>query len=123
MSYREEFREELRLENSVVWLEDASDFDYIREIPWVVVDPYQIPPLLHPGYRMIAFTRLVPGLKEVEGKNYMRRYFELRPVDRDSDPNGTYSRESRCCPSEAVEPKTVSPGVPGRRTSRCKRGY
>ncbi|MGD1938367.1 MAG: DUF6009 family protein [Cyanophyceae cyanobacterium] len=110
----------LELEDNVVWLEEPGNLDYVREISWDVVDPYQIPPLLAEGYRMIAFTRLVPGLKKEEWKNYHRRYFELRPTDRDSDPNGAYAPGR--CPAEAVDPSTIIPGISGRKTSQCKRG-
>lgn len=110
--------EDLRLEDEVVWLESPEDLDYIRERFWLVADPYEEPPQLTGGDRMIAYSVLVPGLKYDE-KCYLRRYFDLKPTDRDSDPNDAFPRGYGCCPSEAVDPDTVVPGHPGRKTSRC----
>ncbi len=54
---------------------------------------------------------------EAPGYRHMRRIFWLKPCDRDSDPTGPYAVNT---PQEAVDPRTVKPGIIGYRTERAK---
>jgi hypothetical protein len=101
-------------EEKIVWLEDISRLDYVRQ---VLVDcPNQ---QRRPGKRFfpgrpVGYSVLKP---DACGRWHMfrRRLFWLKDYDRDSgDPCYRVG-----APTEAVDPQTVAPGVPGRITDRA----
>ncbi|MFF3620344.1 DUF6009 family protein [Streptomyces sp. NPDC002467] len=47
---------------------------------------------------------------------FVRRVFRVKDYDRSEQPDGTYKRSA---PSEAVDPRTVAPGVWGELTERA----
>lgn len=104
-------RKSLENETEIVWLEDIENLDYVREALVQTVKSRgpvrKIAAGRNVGY---ANVRRVPG-----ARFYERRLFYLKPYDRDSgDPVYQIG-----CPSEAIDPRTVQVGVPGRKTPRA----
>ena len=99
-------------ETRIVWDEDVSSLDYVREGIYAVAGYRRRGPVRTPGRRV--------GYAEVSrnegGPVIHRRIFWLAEHDRDSEPDGCYASGA---PSEAVDPRTVRPGVPGRLTERA----
>jgi hypothetical protein len=102
----------LRNESRIVWLEDPSRFDYVRESLYMVTNRRTGRPGFPPRDvgRLIGYAELQrepgPGVKV-----YMRRVFWLKPYDRgEAEDDGTYATTA---PAEAVDPRTVVPGIAG----------
>jgi len=103
---------ELRHEAGIVWLENIGDLDYVREsLTWVRTRERR--PLWPPG-RLVGYAVLDSRAPSHE-REFLRRVFWLKVYDRDSG-NPVYSTGA---PVEAVDPRTVRPGVPGRLTTRA----
>ncbi|WP_331738529.1 DUF6009 family protein [Embleya sp. NBC_00896] len=106
-------------EADIVWLEDPTDLDYVRQ----VLD--RLPrrtgtPAFHRDGRMIGYATLGPKAKASRASGtYRRRVFWLAPHDRDRAPTGAYVSGA---PSEAVDPRTLEPKVPGHKTQRSEGG-
>src|SRR2546427_12778800 len=99
-------------ETRIVWLEDITPLDYVRESTYVSMRCHGRPGIY--GRSNPRLGRLV-GYADLVRKNRhrepcCRRFFWLAPHDRDSDPDGVYRT---CAPSEAVDPRTIAPGKPG----------
>ena len=109
--------DEIVHETAVVWLEDISDLDYVRQS----LD--RLPtrrgrPAYHRDGRMVGYAQLDPGAKPSRSSGtFRRRVFWLLPHDRDTDPEGLYESGA---PAEAVDPRTVVPGTKGCRTDRSE---
>ncbi|CAM5549380.1 hypothetical protein SALBM135S_09781 [Streptomyces alboniger] len=110
---------QLSHETDVVWLEDISGLDYVRQ----ALD--RLPkrggvPAYHRGGRMVGYAVLGPGAPSSRASGtFLRRVFWLLPHDRDSRPDGLY----RCgAPSEAVDPRTVAARRKGYKTQRSEGG-
>ncbi|MEV0693860.1 DUF6009 family protein [Streptomyces sp. NPDC050388] len=109
--------DEIRDENELVWLEDIEDLDYVRQS----LD--RLPtrcgkPAYHRDGRMIGYAQL--GLRAKASRSsgtFRRRVFWLLPHDRDTDPGGLYATGA---PAEAIDPRTLAPGVKGHMTERSK---
>ncbi|MDH6707394.1 hypothetical protein P3T27_004131 [Kitasatospora sp. MAA19] len=68
---------------------------------------------------MVGYAILGPDARSSRASGtFRRRVFWLLPHDRDQDPEGLYSTG---VPSEAVDPRTVAPGVKGYKTE-CSEG-
>ncbi|MFD7085985.1 DUF6009 family protein [Streptomyces sp. NPDC059918] len=102
-------------EASVVWLEDIDRLDYVRQSLDRLHNRQGRPPYHRDG-RMVGYAVLGPGARPSRASGtFLRRVFWLLPHDRDQQPDGSYACSS---PSEAVDPRTLAPGVPGRKTQR-----
>ncbi|GGQ39461.1 hypothetical protein GCM10010266_73280 [Streptomyces griseomycini] len=111
--------DEIRDETELVWLEDVEELDYVRQS----LD--RLPtrrgrPAYHRDGRMIGYARLGPRARPSRSSGtFRRRVFWLLPHDRDTDPDGLYASGA---PAEAVDPRTLAPGVKGHKTERSKGG-
>jgi hypothetical protein len=111
----------LRDEADIIWLEPIDRLDYVRE---VIYDGYpsrwRKPRWSCHDGRLVGFATLVKhpqysGGPRCHRAHYSRRVFWVASHDRDSQPDGVYSRTTPC---EAVDPRTVAPQVAGRMTER-----
>ncbi|WP_093748889.1 DUF6009 family protein [Streptomyces sp. PAN_FS17] len=112
-----ENRQALEHEDGIVWTEDIERFDYVRQSVELSVSTRRRPvPWSGSGRRIgYAVLRLDAPSGDVPGK-FIRRVFWVKDYDRSEQPNGTYERSA---PSEAVDPRTVAPGVWGEITERA----
>lgn len=101
-------------EISIIWTEDISNIDYVREIE-VDAGTRQRPVRWTGEGRRVGYAVLS---KDAPGRFSMfrRRLFCLKDYDRDRDPEGTYKHGAPC---EAVDPRTVAPNKPGELTERA----
>lgn len=111
--------EQLSSETELVWLEAIEPLDYVRQ----TLD--RLPtrrgkPAYHRAGRMVGYAILDPKARSsrVSG-TFVRRVFWLLPHDRDGQPTGLYASGA---PSEAVDPRTVAPGIKGYKTQRSEGG-
>lgn len=102
-------------EARIVWLEDISALDYVRETH--LACPFRSHPPARGNFsgRIVGYAELSPNVRAVNGF-FNRRIFWLKEYDRDTDPHGVYEN---ACPCEAVDPRTVQPNRAAERTERC----
>ncbi|MFC8015835.1 DUF6009 family protein [Streptomyces cinereoruber] len=110
---------DLKHEAGLVWLEDISRLDYVRQsldrLPTRAGKP-----AYHRDGRMIGYATLGPGAKASRASGtFRRRVFWLLPHDRDTDPEGLYASSA---PAEAIDPGTLQPRAKGRKTERSEGG-
>ncbi|MGW7823514.1 DUF6009 family protein [Streptomyces puniciscabiei] len=106
-------------EAKVVWLEPVDGLDYVRQALDKTRRRGTKPPYARDG-RMVGYAVLDDAAEaDPDSGLYRRRVFFLLPHDRDSLPEGLY-REG--APGEAVDPRTIEPRKPGRKTPRSQRG-
>ncbi|MFI1869993.1 MULTISPECIES: DUF6009 family protein [Streptomyces] len=111
--------DEISAEAGLVWLEDVSVLDYVRQS----LD--RLPtrkgrPAYHRDGRMVGYAVLGPQAKSSRSSGtFRRRVFWLLPHDRDSDPEGLYATGA---PAEAVDPRTLTAGTKGYKTERSEGG-
>ncbi|GGO98709.1 hypothetical protein GCM10012280_63480 [Wenjunlia tyrosinilytica] len=111
--------DELLHEDQLVWLEDPTDLDYVRQ-SLDRLPTRRGKPAYHRDGRMIGYARLAPQAKPSRSSGtFRRRVFWLLPHDRDSDPQGLYATGA---PAEAVDPRTLAAGSKGRKTERSEGG-
>ncbi|MEU3838455.1 DUF6009 family protein [Streptomyces sp. NPDC028635] len=109
--------DEIVHEVDLVWLEDISELDYVRQS----LD--RLPtrrgrPAYHRDGRMVGYALLGPQAKPSRSSGtFRRRVFWLLPHDRDTAPDGLYATGA---PAEAVDPRTLAPGSKGRKTDRSE---
>ncbi|WP_415954470.1 DUF6009 family protein [Streptomyces sp. KLOTTS4A1] len=109
--------DEISHEIALVWLESVEELDYVRQS----LD--RLPtrrgrPAYHRDGRMIGYAQLGPRAKPSHSSGtFRRRVFWLLPHDRDTHPDGLYATGA---PAEAVDPRTLAPGIKGRKTERSK---
>jgi len=107
----------LDLESEIVWEEDPESFDYVREFELTTCGRKRISKWTMEG-RRVGYAVLRPDAphdSHFPGR-FTRRVFFLKAYDRDSGPNGVYSTGA---PAEAVDPRTISPGVAAWLTPRA----
>ncbi|AJF70366.1 DUF6009 family protein [Streptomyces vietnamensis] len=110
---------DLKHETALVWLEDITHLDYVRQS----LD--RLPtrsgkPAYHRDGRMVGYATLSADAKASRASGtFRRRVFWLLPHDRDSEPVGLYASSA---PAEAVDPDTLEPRVKGRKTERSEGG-
>ncbi|MFD5110449.1 DUF6009 family protein [Streptomyces cinereoruber] len=110
---------DLKHETELVWLEDITRLDYVRQS----LD--RLPtrsgkPAYHRDGRMIGYAILGPGAKASRASGtFRRRVFWLLPHDRDTEPEGLYASSA---PAEAIDPETLRPTAKGRKTERSEGG-
>ncbi|MCX4970588.1 MULTISPECIES: DUF6009 family protein [unclassified Streptomyces] len=111
--------DEIRDESELVWLEDVSVLDYVRQS----LD--RLPtrrgrPAYHRDGRMVGYAVLGPQAKASRSSGtFRRRVFWLLPHDRDTDPEGLYATGA---PAEAVDPGTLTVCTKGYKTERSEGG-
>ncbi|MCX4681774.1 DUF6009 family protein [Streptomyces sp. NBC_01433] len=111
--------EEISDEAELVWLEDVSVLDYVRQS----LD--RLPtrrgrPAYHRDGRMVGYALLSPQAKASRSSGtFRRRVFWLLPHDRDTDPEGLYATGA---PAEAVDPGTLTARTKGYKTERSEGG-
>ncbi|WP_327309951.1 DUF6009 family protein (plasmid) [Streptomyces sp. NBC_01298] len=111
--------DEILHEADLVWLEDISRLDYVRQS----LD--RLPtrrgrPAYHRDGRIVGYAVLGPGAKPSRNSGtFRRRVFWLLPHDRDTAPEGLYATGA---PAEAVDARTLAPGVKGCKTERSEGG-
>ncbi|MEV6841632.1 DUF6009 family protein [Streptomyces sp. NPDC051133] len=111
--------DEISHETELVWLEDLTDLDYVRQS----LD--RLPtrrgrPAYHRDGRMVGYALLGPAAKPSRSSGtFRRRVFWLLPHDRDSQPDGLYAKGA---PAEAVDPCTLAARVKGYKTERSEGG-
>lgn len=111
--------EDLMHEDRLVWLEDISALDYVRQSLDRVARRRGRPPYHRPG-RLVGYAELSNEAKASRASgSFVRRVFWLAPHDRDQQPDGTYAAAA---PSEAVDPRTVAPKETGDKTERSQGG-
>ncbi|MFJ6939930.1 DUF6009 family protein [Streptomyces sp. NPDC101132] len=111
--------DEIRHEIDLVWLEDISRLDYVRQ-SLDRLPTRRGKPAYHRDGRMVGYALLGPGAKPSRSSGtFRRRVFWLLPHDRDTDPEGLYATGA---PAEAVDAGTLAPGSKGRKTERSEGG-
>lgn len=105
-------------EDGIVWTEDVDGFDYVRQsVEWFAVSRRR--PIAWRGAgRRVGYSVLrddAPSGEDAPGR-FVRRIFWVKGCDRCDQPSGTYRTSA---PSEAVDPRTVAPGVWGALTERA----
>ncbi|MER0446610.1 DUF6009 family protein [Streptomyces sp. Edi4] len=111
--------EDIKHEDEIVWTEDVSSFDYVRE---TLVDGVgtRRRPVSWRGQvgRRVGYAVLkaeAPSDRDAPGM-FARRVFWVKEHDRSEQPSGPYSSGA---PTEAVDPRTVAPGICGELTERA----
>ncbi|MEU1128391.1 DUF6009 family protein [Streptomyces sp. NPDC005900] len=111
--------DEIRHESELVWLEDITDLDYVRQSLDRLPTRRSKPAYHRPG-RMVGYAILAPQAKASRSSGtFRRRVFWLLPHDRDTDPEGLYETGA---PAEAVDPRTLKAGTKGYKTERSEGG-
>lgn len=108
----------LNHESGIVWLENIDRIDYVRVMERAMCrSRHRRPlPLLGDYIRVVGYVILRPDAPRYCPGWFHRRLFWLANHDRDRDPNGVYAIG---IPGDAVDPRTVLPGEPGRPTRRA----
>ena len=111
--------DEICHETELVWLEDTTNLDYVRQSLDRLTTRRGKPPYHRDG-RMVGYALLGSGAKPSRSSGtFRRRVFWLLPHDRDTDPEGLYATGA---PAEAVDPRTLAPGSKGCKTERSEGG-
>ncbi|MEV7004749.1 DUF6009 family protein [Streptomyces sp. NPDC093982] len=111
--------DEILHEIAFVWLEDRDRLDYVRQSLDRLPTRRGKPAYYRAG-RMVGYALLGPQAKPSRSSGtFRRRVFWLLPHDRDTDPEGLYITGA---PAEAVDPRTLTPGLKGRKTERSEGG-
>lgn len=111
--------DEISHEQELVWLEDVSSLDYVRQ-SLDRLSSRRGKPAYHRDGRMVGYAVLGPKAKASRSSGtFRRRVFWLLPHDRDTDPEGLYATGA---PAEAVDPETIAPRVKGYKTERSEGG-
>ncbi|MFJ2478327.1 DUF6009 family protein [Streptomyces sp. NPDC087659] len=111
--------DEISYETDLVWLEDPSELDYVRQ-SLDRLPTRQARPAYHRAGRMVGYAILGPQAKPSRSSGtFRRRVFWLLPHDRDNEPTGVYETGA---PAEAIDPRTLAPASKGRKTERSEGG-
>ncbi|NJQ13466.1 DUF6009 family protein [Streptomyces bohaiensis] len=104
-------------EAAVVWLEDTTNLDYVRQALDKTGRRTGKPRYARDG-RMVGYTDLDKDAEaNPDSGLYQRRTFFLLPHDRPNDPDGIYKAGA---PGEAVDPRTIEAGRVGAKTPRSQ---
>ena len=116
--------DQLQHEVRIVWLEDVSPYDYVREWPRELRSRTGQPSWQGLAGRLVGYAELGPHAPRGE-YGFLRRCFFLKEHDRDRAPDDIYHARrpgDACaggCPMEGVDPRTVAIGVPGVQNARA----
>ncbi|MFF9017268.1 DUF6009 family protein [Streptomyces sp. NPDC014870] len=111
-----EDRAALEHEEQIVWTEDVGDFDYVRQTVARLSTTRQKPVGWNGAGRRVGYSVLKSDAPSGDTGRFVRRVFWVKAYDRSEQPDGTYKTSA---PSEAVDPRTVAPGVLGELTERA----
>ncbi|MFD7616062.1 DUF6009 family protein [Streptomyces sp. NPDC059802] len=107
---------QLTAETDIVWLLPIDTLDYVRESLDITKRRSGKPPY-HGHGRLVGYANLHPSTRATrDSGRYDRRIFWLLPTDRSEDQDSPYTVGA---PLEAVDPRTVRPGEPGRLSERA----
>jgi hypothetical protein len=107
----------IRDEVRIVWTEDVSALDYVRETLSVDAGTRRGPVPWRGHGRRVGYSVLrADAPSGIAPGKFSRRVFWIKDHDRSEQPNGIYQTAA---PSEAIDPRTVSPGVWGEITERA----
>ncbi|KIF04306.1 transcription factor [Streptomyces sp. RSD-27] len=110
--------DEIHHEVELVWLEDVTELDYVRQ-SLDRLPTRRGKPAYHRDGRLVGYAQLGPQAKPSRSSGtFRRRVFWLLPHDRDTLPDGLYATGA---PAEAVDPTTLAAGSKGRKTERSER--
>ncbi|MEV0090077.1 DUF6009 family protein [Streptomyces sp. NPDC050738] len=110
-------REAICHEDGIIWTEDISTFDYVRQTLVVDASTRRRPVSWRGQGRRVGYSVLKPGSPSGDSPGgFVRRVFWVKDYDRSEQPRGTYKTTT---PSEGVDPRTVAPGVWGDLTDRA----
>lgn len=109
-------RAALEHEEQIVWTEDVSGFDYVRQTVERLSMTRRKPVGWHGTGRRVGYSVLKSDAPSGDTGRFVRRVFWVKDYDRSEQPDGTYKTSA---PSEAVDPRTVAPGVWGELTERA----
>ncbi|MEU4729593.1 DUF6009 family protein [Streptomyces sp. NPDC023588] len=110
--------DEIHHEIDLVWLEDVTELDYVRQ-SLDRLPTRRGKPAYHRDGRLVGYAQLGPDAKPSRSSGtFRRRVFWLLPHDRDTAPDGLYASGA---PAEAVDPTTLAAGSKGRKTERSER--
>ncbi|WP_331719954.1 DUF6009 family protein [Streptomyces sp. NBC_00147] len=111
--------DEIRHESELVWLEDVTELDYVRQ-SLDRLPTRRGKPAYHRDGRMVGYAILAPQAKASRSSGtFRRRVFWLLPHDRDTQPEGLYETGA---PAEAVDPRTLAASTKGYKTERSEGG-
>lgn len=112
-----EDQEALEYEDQIVWTEDVAEFDYVRQTVHRSASTRRKPVAWTGAGRRVGYSVLKTNAPsgDVPGK-FVRRVFWVKAYDRSEEPDGTYKTAA---PSEAIDPRTIAPGVWGELTERA----
>ncbi|MFF5801868.1 DUF6009 family protein [Streptomyces sp. NPDC012746] len=110
-------RAALEHEEQIIWTEDVGSFDYVRQTVAHLSTTRQKPVTWRGTGRRVGYSVLKSDAPsgDTPGR-FVRRVFWVKDYDRSEQPDGTYKTSA---PSEAVDPRTVAPGVWGELTERA----
>lgn len=111
--------DEISHETDLVWLEDVTELDYVRQSLDRLSTRRGKPPYHRDG-RMVGYALLGPKARSSRSSGtFRRRVFWLLPHDRDTKPDGLYATGA---PAEAVDPRTLEARIKGYKTERSEGG-
>lgn len=101
----------LAYEKSIVWLEDFRSLRYVRTVQVRCAKSRRGPLRLNTGERVVGYSKLLAEApRDPRTDRYTRRLFYLKPCD-----IVTGAAREIAVPPNAVDPRTVLPGVSGGR--------
>lgn len=106
----------LEHEEQIVWTEDVGGFDYVRQTVTRLSTTRRKPVGWNGTGRRVGYSVLKSDAPSGDTGRFVRRVFWVKDYDRSEQPDGTYKTSA---PSEAVDPRTVAPGVLGELTERA----
>jgi len=96
----------LAYEKSIVWLEDIGSLQFVRTVQVRCAKSRRGPLRLQGGERVIGYSKLLADApRDPHTDRYSRRLFYLKPCDIET--------VSGPIPDNAIDPRTVLPGVGG----------
>lgn len=111
--------DDISYESDLLWLEDITGLDYVRQSLDRLPTRTGKPPYYRPG-RMVGYAVLAPSAKGACcSGTFRRRVFWLNANDRDAEPRGVYKTGA---PAEAVDPRTLQARIKGYKTERSEGG-
>jgi hypothetical protein len=111
---------DLAQEAEIVWLEELTDLDYVRQALDKVGTRKGKPRYERDG-RLIGYTNLTPKApRSTDSGLFARRTFYLLPHDRPNQPDDPECPYKVGSPLEAVDPRTIEVGKVGEKTARSQ---
>ncbi|MCC5661364.1 DUF6009 family protein [Nostoc sp. XA010] len=115
MSRKATVRSDIEFESNIKWLRDIKDIPYVREHFDTECNKRE-GLVKYQGHEIVGYAELEKNAPKTYPGKYSRRIFWLSKEDRFYKPDGAYKQG---CPSEAIDPLTVSTKVLGRVTERA----